>query len=250
MPSVRFTGRVLPPARSVSIPNQPTFNWKADDLGLDMTFHVRIQDSLIIIDCDVNKFDESSHLVPLFMRAYDIAKASIDLAAFATGDGLSAVLDTFTDAAGTSIPLAAQRPSLGNYATAVRLGTGDFDTLLQIVLAEPPLFMALRDLIEAVSSPQRAGVNCARAMRNLWPYFARSGGSHEATGLALRDNLQVSWTYVRTITQTSTRADETHIPPEMMTDVIERAWIVMNRFLEYRKRGGQPLPLSEYPLLT
>ncbi len=241
MPSVRFTGRVLPPALSVSIPNQPSFSWKADELELGMTFHVRVHDGSIIIDCTLNKFDESAHLVPLFMRASDIARACVDLAAFATGNGLTVVLETFTDAAGTSIPLAAQQPPLGAHATAAKLGTPGFDKLLQIVLAEPPLFMAVHDLIEAVSAPQRARVNCARAMRNLWPYFARSG-PREATGLAMRDNLQVSWSYVQKI-----RENEPDTPTDM---VIERAWIVMNRFLEYRSRGGQPLPLSEFPLLT
>jgi hypothetical protein len=230
---------VLPPALSVSIPNHPTFNWKADDLGLDMTFHVQIQDGSIIIDCDVNKFDESAHLVPLFMRASDIARACVDLAAFATGNGLTAVLETFADPTGTSIPLAPQRPALGTCATAVKLGTADYDKLLQIVLAEPPLFIALRDLIEAVSSPQRAQVNCRRAIGALRRYFARSGGSPEAAGLALRDNLQISRAYLQRITQAATQ-----------TDVIDQAWIVMNRFLEYRRRGGQPLPLSEFPLLT
>jgi hypothetical protein len=241
MPSVRFTGRVLPPALSVSIPNQPSFSWKADELELDMTFHVRVQDGSIIIDCNLNKFEESAHLVPLFMRASDIARACVDLAAFATGNGLTAVLETFTDAAGTSIPLAAQHPTLSGHATAAKLGTPGFDKLLQIVLAEPPLFLAVHDLIEALSSPQRARVNCARAMRNVWSYFARSG-SHDAQGLAMRDSLQVSRSYVQKI-----RAIESDIPTDM---IIERAWIVMNRFLEYRSRGGQPLPLSEFPLLT
>jgi hypothetical protein len=241
MPSVRFTGRVLPPALSVSIPNQPIFNWKADELELDMIFQVRIQDGSIVIDCNLNKFDESAHLVPLFLRASDIARACVGLAAFATGNGLTAVLETFTDAAGTSIPLAAQHPALGAHATAAKLGTPGFDELLQVVLAEPPLFMAVHDLIEALSSPQRARVNCARAMRNVWSYFARSG-SHEAVGLAMRDNLQVSRSYVQKI-----RVHEPDIPTDM---IIERAWIVMNRFLEYRSRGGQPLPLSEFPLLV
>ena len=209
-----------------------------------MTFHVRVQDGAIVIDCDLNKFDESAHLVVLFMRATELAKASIDLASFASVHGLTAVLETFTDASGTSIPLAAQRPSLEAHAAAVRLGTADFDKLLDLVLAEPPLFMALHDLIEALSSPQRARVNCARAIRNLWPYFGRSG-SPETAALALRDNLQISSAYVRRIT----RQDQTHASPEGTSDVVEQAWIVMNRFLEYRKRG-QPLPLSEFPLLT
>jgi hypothetical protein len=30
---------------------------------------------------------------------------------------------------------------------------------------------------------------------------------------------------------------------------IKRSWIVMNRFLEFKKRGDEALPLSDFPLL-
>jgi len=240
MPSVRFTGRVLPAALNVSIPNHPTFTWKADELGLDMTFHVQIQDGSITIDCDVTKFDESAHLLPLFVRASEIARTCVDLVAFTTGNGLTAVLEIFTNPAGTSIPLAAQRPSLGAFVTASKMGTADFDKALQVVLAEPILSMALRDLIEAISSPARAQANYVRAIRaTLRSYFGMHGASPETRWLALREHLQISRSYLQRITRASTQ-----------TDVIDQAWIVMDRFLEYRKRGGQPLPLSEFPLLT
>jgi hypothetical protein len=247
MPSVHFAGRVLPAALRVSVPNRPTFHWKADDLGLEMTFHVRIEDGSVAIDCDVSRFDESAHLVPLFMRASDIARATVDLAAFAIGQALTVILETFTDPSGAVVQLAARHPSLAPRATAARPGTPDFDKILQYVLAEPPLFMALQDLIEAVSAPHRAELNCARAIGALRPYFGLPGGSPEAAGLALRENLQVTKAYVSRITQ---YGDRPHVPATPITDVIDRAWIVMNRFLEYRKRGGQPLPLSEFPLLT
>jgi hypothetical protein len=229
------------------------FNWKADDLGLEMAFHVRIQDGSIVIDCDVNKFEKSAHLAPLFMRAHDIARASVGLAAFATGDGLTVVLDTFTDPAGSTAPLSAQLPSLAMLATAARPGTRDFDKILEIVLAEPALFMALRDLIEAITSPQRAAVNCARAIRALRHFFEPPGGSAEARWLAIREKLQISRSYMREITQPSRtpgHADRPEIPGAVTKDVIDRAWIVMNRFLEFLKRDGQPLPLSEFPLLV
>src|SRR5215469_12646590 len=122
MPNVRFTGRVLPAALSVSMANCPSLHWKADDFGLEMIFRIQVRDGSIVIDCDVNKFDERSHLVPLFMRASDIARVCVDLLAFGSGNGLIAVLETFTDPAGASIPLAAQRPSLAVSATAATIG--------------------------------------------------------------------------------------------------------------------------------
>jgi hypothetical protein len=245
MTSVHFSGRVLPVGLGISIPNQPTFHWKADDVGLEMTFRLKVQNGSIVIDCDVNEFDPDTHFMALFLRASDIATVCVDLTALSTGKALTAILDTFTDPAGASTPVAVHRPSLAAHVTAVKLGTPDFDRLAQTILAEPPLFAAIRDLIGAISSPQRARWNCTRAIRGLWHYFERSGGSPESAGLALRENLQISWTYLHRIMRTPTQEDQA-----LVMDVVERTWIVMNRFLEYRRRGGQPLPLSEFPLLT
>lgn len=33
-------------------------------------------------------------------------------------------------------------------------------------------------------------------------------------------------------------------------DTIQRSWTVMNRFLEFKKRGDNRLPLADFPLLT
>ena len=254
MPTARFTGRVFPAALDVSIPDRPTFHWKADDLGLDMTFQVQIQSGSIVVDCEINKFDASVHFVPLFMRAYDIARASADLAAFATGNGLTIVLDSFTEPAGGIVPMAAQQPSLAALASAAKPGTEDFEKILRIVLAEPPLFLAMRDLIEAISLPHRAPVNCARAIRALRPYFGPPGRRwSEAAWLALREKLQISKTYMQKImrpSQVARNGNDGQGSDGGATDIIHRAWIVMNRFFEYRKRGGQPLPLSEFPLLV
>src|SRR5262249_7521046 len=129
MPTARFTGRVFPTALNVSIANEPTFNWKADELGLEMRFRVRIRDGSIVIDCDLNKF-ESAYLIPLFIRAHDIARTSVDLAAFATGNGLTMILEEFTDPTGVKTQLAPQQPSLAALATAVKPGTKDFEKIL------------------------------------------------------------------------------------------------------------------------
>ncbi len=252
MPRARFAGRVLPAALNISLPNQPTLHWKADELGLEMSFHVQIGNGSILIDCDLNKFDVA-YLLPLFVRAHDIARASVDLAAFATGNGLTMILEEFTDPSGTITKLAAQQPSLAALATAVKLGTGDYDKVLELVLAEPALFTALRDLIEAITLPHRAAIHCARAMMTLGAAFAAPSSSHERAWTALREKLQISKSYMQKIAQHSTgpgRGDPARNPDAGSTDVVQAAWIVMNRIFEYLKRGGQPLPLLEFPLLV
>jgi hypothetical protein len=216
-----------------------------------MNFRVQIQAGSILIDCDLNKF-ENGYLIPLFVRAHDIARACVDLAAFATGNGLMMILEEFTDPTGAVTKLAAQQPSLAALATAVDPGTGDFDKLLKFVLAEPALFLALRDLIEAITLPHRAALNCARAMSALGPVFERSGDSQEGAWLLLRENLQISKSYMQRIMRHSPSADKgeaARMSGAGPTDVVHGAWNVMNRLLEYLKRGGQPLPLSEFPLL-
>jgi len=251
MPTARFKGRVLPIVLNVSLSNEPTFHWQADELGLDMSFHVQIRDGLIRINCNLNKF-ASDHLVPLFVRAHDIARASVDLTAFATGNGLTMILEEFIDPTGKITKLAAQQPALAGLAGAVKLGTHDFDKILEFVLAEPALFLALRELIEAITLPHRAAINCARAMRTLAGAFKQvSSRSGDRSWVALRENLQISKTYLQRIASLSvSSADHRPIAGPAATEVVEGAWIVMNRLFEYLKRDGRPLPLSEFPLLV
>src|SRR2546421_10180897 len=201
MPIVRFIGRVLPAKHKVSLPSEPTFQWKIDHLALEVTFRLRIDDGSVLIACDVNKFVADIHLLPLFVRAYDIASASVDLVAFASGRGLRVVLETFIDPAGATVPIAAEQPSLAALATAMKLEPRDFEKILQIVLAEPALMMALQDLTEAVLLPHRAAFKCARAMRSLGWVLMPPKGDSGPEWLALREKLQITKSYLQRITQ-------------------------------------------------
>jgi hypothetical protein len=64
--------------------------------------------------------------------------------------------------------------------------------------------------------------------------------------------LQIDRSYLEFITDTSTgprHADPEHIPGSVCHEISVRAWTITNRFFEYLKRGSQPLPLSDFPLL-
>jgi len=44
--------------------------------------------------------------------------------------------------------------------------------------------------------------------------------------------------------------DPAFVPGDVTVEITHRTWVVMNRFLEYRKRGNQPLTAPDFPLLS
>jgi hypothetical protein len=69
----------------------------------------------------------------------------------------------------------------------------------------------------------------------------------------MRENLRVDRSYLQLITDQSKaprHGDVQAIEALVTEEVAKRCWTIMNRYFEFKKRGGSPLPLSEYPLLT
>jgi hypothetical protein len=81
MPTVKFIGRVLPVnVITVSVVTPP-LTWNSPDTGLDCTITVAIQDSIVTVTCDTNRVapDDLAHL---YFRAFDLARAPVDLISF------------------------------------------------------------------------------------------------------------------------------------------------------------------------
>lgn len=250
MHKLRFTGTIYPRAIKTSIENHPTINWKSGDPAFSLNCDVKIQDNNVTIDCEVDNFEKEKHLTPIVMRAYDTARATIDLMSFASGNGLVFVLDTFTDPDGKTTVVAPQQPDLAALSTAVARPE-DFDKVLRLILTEPPVFLALRDLIDAITQWHRAPVNTARVLDGLRNLIA-PGEEPKKSWSKLRALLRVEESYLKFVTDTSAaprHGDPTHISGAVTRDVSARAWTMFNRYLEYRKRGNQPLPESEFPIL-
>lgn len=147
--------------------------------------------------------------------------------------------------------MAPQQLELAALSTAVAQ-PGDVDKILRMALTEPPLFLALRDLIDAITQWHRAPINAARVLDGLRHLIAR--GEEPKTGWPkLRAALRVEESYLKYVTDQSApprHGDSAHIPGEVTKKVAERARRVFNRYLKYRKRGRKPLPESEFPLLS
>jgi len=70
----------------------------------------------------------------------------------------------------------------------------------------------------------------------------------------MRQYLNIDHAYLKFITDVSTaprhgkRVGATS--QKDFDETITRSWVVMNRFLEYKKRGDKQLPLAAFPLLS
>jgi hypothetical protein len=111
--------------------------------------------------------------------------------------------------------------------------------------------MALNDLVTANTLPHYSPVTCARTIEGLRHLIA-PGLQPKDGWSSLRQNLNIDENYLKFITDHSKgprHGDPQHIPGAITTDIITRTWVIMNRFLEYRKRGNDALPISEFPML-
>ena len=122
-----------------------------------------------------------------------------------------------------------------------------------LVLSDPPLFQALDDLIVLITLPHHAAVDCARAIEGLRNLVAARGATVSRSWEQMRNALQLDRSFLQPITDTSTaprHGDRNFIPGTTVTEIVRRSWIIMDRFLEYQKRGNISLPATDFPLLA
>jgi hypothetical protein len=254
MPTVKFLGKVHPDAYKVSVDSRATIGWSVEELGLRMSIQFSIKESAAEINCDLNNY-QPSYLPHIYIRALDTVRAAVNLLGFVLATGLTVSLDTFIDPEQNTASLVPNAPILAGICTVLSqsdLSSNAFDDTLKIVLSEPSLFAALNDLMVGITQHHQAPIVGARAVERLRHLIA-PGSSVNDGWAALRENLRIERPYVQFITDLSVgprHGDPTYVPGEPTTETIRRAWVIMNRFLEYRKRGNLPLPISEFPSLT
>lgn len=254
MAKLRFTGRIYPTALHVSINNFPSVQWIDGwtiEAGLTPICHVAVQKNEVSIDVEVVHFDRELHFVPLAMRAYDTVRAAVDLLSFSSGNGFTFLFECWTDPDGITKPLAPQQQNLAPLASAV---ANSFDEIIKIVIVDPPLFLALRDLVESITQWHQAPIAAARSIERLRHSIAPNETDRKKQWRKLGGLLQLEESYTKIIRDTSIaprHGDPSHIPGYVTNEIARRAWTIMNRYLEFRKRGGvQPLSASEFPPLT
>jgi hypothetical protein len=171
--------------------------------------------------------------------------------------GLTVILEKFQDPSGALSDLLIHDPSFAALVTAFRLNVpppNDLEETLRIVWTEPPLFFALRDLIDPITLPHRTAVCCGRAIEGLRNLIASTpAGSRAEAWEEFRRTLQLDQAYLKLITDHSVgtrHGEHSRLSGETTREITRRSWIVMDRFLRYRLLGNQPLTAPDFPLLN
>jgi hypothetical protein len=226
--------------------------------GLSIQIKLNIKDSMVDVECNANRF-EVTELATIYTWALDFATASANLVAFAGGYGVTVILDLLVGPDGTSSEffsvnrdLAALCTSFGVNSASTTINN-EFTEIYSLVLTERSLFMALDDLIVANTRPHHAVINCARVVEAIRIMIAPPGTPPKQAWPILRGTLHLGEEYLKLITDQSTspRHGGSDRPDgSINTVLVMRCWTIMNRFLEFRKRGNKALPMSEFPLLS
>jgi hypothetical protein len=256
METVHFLGRVLPPVYNVSVGFDPKIRWSEAALNFDASFVVHIKNSTVDVECELDPFRLEQYPL-LYIRAFDKARTAVDLVAFATGFSLTTVLDSFVHANGTQEPIAFSNPPLSQLCKAFRVNgpptDKSFDEVYRIVASEHELFMALRDLIDANTLPHIGVINCGRVLDGIKRMISPGVTDQSRAWAAMQTALNISRSYQQWVTELSSNprhADRSYITGPDSQQALGRAWTIMNRFLEYRKRGNSPLAPPDFPTLN
>ena len=256
MPTIRFVGKISPPPPVHLFSDVIPFSiWEMPDIG-PVKITLVIKQSIVQIICELAHY-EDAYLPALFKHALAFARCCVDMASFATGLGCMLVIDGVQKPDGRVEALLFTHPYLADKCTAYRMaGTteGDkqnFSEMINLIARDPALFLALNDLVSSLTNTDLAAINCGRVLDGLRKIVAPSLDAKNGWPV-LRMIVNADEKYMQWVSDLSTNprhGDRSWIGSAIV-EAVTRTWIVFNRFLEYRKRGNQSLPLGDFPMLV
>jgi hypothetical protein len=254
MPTYKFSGMVIPPSANFTLAGSINADWNDPATSLAMKGTLTINGGVVEVVCDSNLPSTDQNDGRVHFHALNLAISVVSICAFGKGMGLSVVIETVIRPDGIKYNIQQRKAHLEPLVTALQSGPDGavgIASVLPFVLNDPTIFIALTDLISSVNFTADAAVKCGRAIESIRHYMAPQN-DRSAGWSAMRDNLNFSRTFLEFITENSKgprHGDVTNTPVSVIDETIRRSWIVMNRFLEFKKRGDQQLPLVEFPLL-
>lgn len=261
MPRVKLVGRVFPEVFKVSVGFDPTINWKWEATNLEPRFSYTIKDSTVEIRCEIDEW-KPEYISEIYKHSYDIVRTAVNLISFCRGWPLYVYLNRFVEPDGKESPLAIMNHELDGLCTAFAPSQSlqdknpAFDNVFRIVLSEPALFLALSDLCFAMTYHDHLVTGCARALDGLrvllWGKNTETRTEAKKSWEKLRTALHIDEEYLKLITEHSMgprHGSREYISGAITSEITKRSWLVMNRYLQLRLRGGERLP-AEYPILA
>lgn len=252
MPTMAFFGRVYPLSRELTVPNLGPIDWGYASINLKIVHHLAINRGLVEIQCEIDREVNNDEISLIHSQAYSVVRTLTDITSFATGFSLLVVFERMRFTDGIEKEFNPGDSRLSKICTAFELSGSSLVPLLNLVLMNKNLQHALRDLTDSIIFPQHAQINCARVVESIRVMLSPAEQDRKVAWANFRAKLNISERYVREIMNDSTGPRHGQRSGSSLTSVqlTSRTWTIMNRYFEFRKRGDEPLSLSEFPELV
>jgi hypothetical protein len=190
----------------------PIFSGSGKTKNENLEFSYKIKNNDIELICTLNNWNKD-YVTEIYKCGHDIIRSVTSLVTFSNGNPLYVHFNRFVDPNGQESPLAVMNPDLAELCTVFTLNNElggqnlPFDNIMQIVLTDPALFLALSDLSLAISNHDHIATGCARAVEGIrlmiWGSDTTTTREAKASWTKLQVALRASEQYLKLITENS-----------------------------------------------
>jgi hypothetical protein len=251
MQTIRYIGIVLPETMQIKTQGHPTIHWKNPNTNIHVDLDVSFDGNTVTVTCNLHSFDIDSQIPQLTLIVHNMVHASLDLICFKTGDAISVFLQKAIFPDGKVVDIQPHEYAFAGLAKSLEKD-GTLGPILELAIRDPNLMLALRDLADSIRHANESMINCARAIESIRNHFVPEGKKKDDGWPIMHAKLNLTKSYLQLITDASRdpRHGNRWSQPAEPLEIGRRAWITMDRFLEYRRRGDQQLPLDKFPRLS
>ncbi|MXN64452.1 hypothetical protein GR183_06010 [Stappia sp. GBMRC 2046] len=246
---ISIKGRILPEIREVSIPNIPNIHLE-DPNGFQAIYTFNIENGQFIILCEIFRKCENFFQFSI-IRCYEFVTTLVDIHAFSNGWALSVIIDTAVHN-NMHRRIALSEKSALDKCSAIK-NSDDFQKILNITLNNFNLRFAFRDLISSLSTLNYSAIAASRSIEAIRDLISPDTPKLQAWE-NMRDKLNIERKYLQYITDTSRQprhGNRGATDGMIQMEVTQRAWRIMDRYLEFMKRGGEDaLPRDVFEALA
>lgn len=237
-----FEGRVLPEVLGVGIKCPDQFKY-ADPDGMVGIFDLKISAGKFRVSVELKNLDEETKKWAI-VRGHELVTSIVDLFAFTLGYALHVIVDHMIED-GRIKPFIVSHSSVKNFIDD--FDDNQFERLVEHVIGDLDLKLALRDLILSLSTMNYSAIAACRSTEAIRNQFRHADETDAQAWNAMRTCLNLSRDYIQYITDASIKPRHGHRGAALLSDqseVTHRAWLIMNRYLCYLL-GGKPTRLPE-----
>ena len=247
MESFGYSGRVLPEALGLDVQHVPTFTREATNDAPAATFTVEVKGGRFLVNVEVETFDDRI-INALLVPAIDLVRGLVEVVGFTEGVPYGVVADHAIRPDGEL-----QRTILADRRMAAlcrAFGKDGIDRVVGMVATDQQLARVLSDLMMSLSIPHYSPISCGRVAEGILRLLTDDKGP--AAWSEMRTVLRVDEAYLRLLTEHSKQPRHGHrvmVEAVVTSELLMRAWSLLDRYLAYRLGGGQPLDEQSFPVL-